>query len=202
MQNEQERRSALLLRVSCACVWGIFLICTVLIAVSWVARTFFDVWSLDRFLPSWTYMAIIIAWLGLAFFGCVATLALFIHALQSPEKKHLRPAVWHGLALFAMVGIPLMLLPVSKATPTAENMQNSNHIKQLNLALLNYASAHDGQLPPHRVGTEPDENGIYPHSWRVYLLPYMEQNWLYKQIRLDEPWDSEWNRQFHEQMPL
>jgi len=39
------------------------------------------------------------------------------------------------------------------------------------------------------------------HSWRVALLPYLEQAKLYEQIRRDEPWDSEWNRQFHNQCP-
>jgi prepilin-type processing-associated H-X9-DG protein len=32
-------------------------------------------------------------------------------------------------------------------------------------------------------------------------LPYIEQQGLYNQIRLDEPWDSEHNRQFHSEAP-
>jgi len=43
-----------------------------------------------------------------------------------------------------------------------------------------------------------DENGKPLHSWRVLLLPFLEQNVLYAQIRLNEPWDSEHNRQFHD----
>lgn len=41
------------------------------------------------------------------------------------------------------------------------------------------------------------------HSWTVQLLPYLgkEAEELYAKIRLDEPWDSEWNAQFHNQMP-
>jgi prepilin-type processing-associated H-X9-DG protein len=31
-------------------------------------------------------------------------------------------------------------------------------------------------------------------SWRVAILPYMEQRNLYKQFKLDEPWDSEHNK--------
>ena len=45
------------------------------------------------------------------------------------------------------------------------------------------------------------ENGTPLHSWRVLLLPFLDQNELYKSICLDEPWDSEHNMQFHSQMP-
>ena len=76
----------------------------------------------------------------------------------------------------------------------------------LHYALESYAKNHEGHLPPHRTGNIPDENGIYPHSWRVYLLPYVTSDSLnaslYKKIRLNEPWDSEWNRQFHQEIPL
>jgi hypothetical protein len=47
-----------------------------------------------------------------------------------------------------------------------------------------------------------DKKGKPLHSWRVLILPYIEQEALYNQIRLDEPWDSEHNRQFHDQMPM
>jgi len=38
-------------------------------------------------------------------------------------------------------------------------------------------------------------------SWRVYLLPYLDQNDLYRQFHLNEPWDSEHNRQLIARMP-
>jgi len=60
---------------------------------------------------------------------------------------------------------------------------------------------HHGDLPP---AYSTDEQGNPLHSWRVLILPYFEdQNILdlYNEIRLDEPWDSEWNSQFHERAP-
>ena len=39
------------------------------------------------------------------------------------------------------------------------------------------------------------------HSWRVELLPYLDQNDLYGQYRMNEPWDSENNKKVLEQMP-
>src|SRR2546421_12689862 len=38
-------------------------------------------------------------------------------------------------------------------------------------------------------------------SWRVLLLPYLEQDSLYKEFHLDEPWDSEHNKKLLARMP-
>lgn len=38
-------------------------------------------------------------------------------------------------------------------------------------------------------------------SWRVLILPYIEQDELYKEFRLDEPWDSEHNIRLLDRMP-
>ncbi|MHB9078993.1 MAG: DUF1559 family PulG-like putative transporter [Pirellulaceae bacterium] len=55
-----------------------------------------------------------------------------------------------------------------------------------------------GTLPPaYTVNAE----GQPLHSWRVLLLPYLGQQELYGKLRLDEPWDSEHNRQFQDAAP-
>jgi hypothetical protein len=38
-------------------------------------------------------------------------------------------------------------------------------------------------------------------SWRVAILPFVDQTALYDQFHLDEPWDSSHNSQFLDQMP-
>jgi hypothetical protein len=38
-------------------------------------------------------------------------------------------------------------------------------------------------------------------SWRVAILPFIEEGPLYKQFKLDEPWDSEHNKKLQEKMP-
>ena len=38
-------------------------------------------------------------------------------------------------------------------------------------------------------------------SWRVAILPYIDQHGLYKQFHLDEPWDSEHNKPLMAKMP-
>ena len=38
-----------------------------------------------------------------------------------------------------------------------------------------------------------DPNGKPLLSWRVQILPYIEEQQLYQDFHLDEPWDSEHN---------
>ncbi len=54
-------------------------------------------------------------------------------------------------------------------------------------------SFHDRQrcFPP---GTIVDPSGKPLLSWRVALLPHIEGESLYRQFKLDEPWDSEHNK--------
>ncbi len=61
----------------------------------------------------------------------------------------------------------------------------------------NYHSTY-GHFPP-AVVLGPD--GKTPHSWRIELLPYLEQNQLYQSYKMDEPWDSENNHKILAQMP-
>jgi hypothetical protein len=68
-----------------------------------------------------------------------------------------------------------------------------NSMRIIGLAMFNYHDAHKHFPPPYTV----DKNGKPLHSWRVLLLPYLEEGKLYQKIRLDEPWDSEHNKQFH-----
>src|SRR5207248_4615898 len=46
------------------------------------------------------------------------------------------------------------------------------------------------------------KDGKALYSWRVLLLPFMEEKELYEQFRLDEPWDSPHNRPLLARMPL
>src|SRR5436305_5428399 len=65
--------------------------------------------------------------------------------------------------------------------------QSTNNLKQIALAMHNYHS-NNGRFPPaYRAG----KGGKALLSWRVLILPYVEQEALYKEFRLDEPWDSE-----------
>lgn len=76
--------------------------------------------------------------------------------------------------------------------------QPRNNLKQLSLAMYCFAQANDGSLPPPAI-CSPDGKPLL--SWRVALLPYLEQQELYDHFRLNEPWDSPHNITLLPRMP-
>jgi hypothetical protein len=96
----------------------------------------------------------------------------------------------------AGIGVALLLPAVQASREAARRMQCSNHMKMIGLAIHNYHDATNSLPPLYTV----DANGKPLHSWRVLILPFIEQSALYEQIRRDEPWDSEHNRQFHDKI--
>jgi hypothetical protein len=60
-----------------------------------------------------------------------------------------------------------------------------------------YNDTHKHFPPPAVYGN----NGKPLLSWRVALLPYLGEQELYKQFKLDEPWDSAHNKKFLDKMP-
>ncbi|MHB8863243.1 MAG: DUF1559 family PulG-like putative transporter [Pirellulaceae bacterium] len=84
--------------------------------------------------------------------------------------------------------------PLRKADHRSKCM---DHLHQITLAMLIYERQHTTLPPAYTV----DATGKPLHSWRVLLLPYLGQEELYGQLRLDEPWDSEHNRRFHDTTP-
>jgi hypothetical protein len=84
-----------------------------------------------------------------------------------------------------------------EVTRLTEYRLAANNLKQAALAMQNF---HDsfGALPAAGIT---DKAGKPLLSWRVALLPYLEQGELYKQFKLDEPWDSDHNKKLLEKMP-
>jgi hypothetical protein len=85
----------------------------------------------------------------------------------------------------------------AEAAKTPENIQSRHNLRQIGIAFHNYEAAH-GHLPPAVVY---DKDGRPLYSWRVLLLPYLEQEPLFRAFRFDEPWDSPHNIQFARQTP-
>lgn len=83
------------------------------------------------------------------------------------------------------------------AAQKAESSVVKNHLKQLALAMHNYHDVNK-HFPPAAIR---DAQGRPLLSWRVMLLPYLDQNDLYQQFHLDEPWDSEHNKSLIAKMP-
>jgi hypothetical protein len=75
--------------------------------------------------------------------------------------------------------------------------QSANNLKQIALAFHNYHDTY-GSFPAAAIYSK---DGKPLLSWRVAILPYLEQDGLYRQFKLDEPWDSAHNKRLLERMP-
>jgi len=120
-------------------------------------------------------------------------------ASSSPEfaskKKPLHPLVSAVLVTGILVVLLAMLLPAIQAVrSTPHSTVCINQCRQIALAFLNYESA-NGHFPPAYIA---DENGKPMHSWRVLILPFMEQQALYDLYDMDEPWDGPNNSKLHD----
>lgn len=94
------------------------------------------------------------------------------------------------------IGAGLAIPAIGAARDAAQRNMATNQLKQIVLAAHNYADANRG-FPP--AFTAKDGKPLL--SWRVHLLPYLEENALYQEFHLDEPWDSEHNKKLVNRMP-
>lgn len=79
----------------------------------------------------------------------------------------------------------------------APRRMSQNNLKQIGLAMHTYHDVYNG-MPPAAIC---DKRGKRLLSWRVAILPYIEQQALYQEFKLDEPWDSEHNKKLIAKMP-
>lgn len=93
--------------------------------------------------------------------------------------------------------VALLLPAVQAAREAARRAQCTNNLKQIGLAMHNFHDSHNAF--PAQAITDADGNPLL--SWRVAILPFIEQQGLYQQFHLDEPWDSPHNRGLLAQMP-
>ncbi len=93
--------------------------------------------------------------------------------------------------------IALLLPAVQSAREAARRSQCVNNLKQIALAMHNYHAATNG-FPAAAIT---DKQGKPLLSWRVAILPYLDQQELYNKFKLDEPWDSPNNKPLIAEMP-
>ncbi len=114
-------------------------------------------------------------------------------------RKLLAPKTNQNQVVLELAGQPLLdqlKQPVDRARGAAKRVQSINNLKQLALAMHNYHDT-NGAFP----AAVHAKNGKPLLSWRVLVLPYLEEAPLFEQFHLDEPWDSEHNRKLIPRMP-
>jgi hypothetical protein len=79
----------------------------------------------------------------------------------------------------------------------AQRNQATNNLKQLGIAIHNFHDVHR-RFPAASVK---DEDGKPLLSWRVQLLPFIEQAPLFKKFHMDEAWDSPHNKELIKLIP-
>ncbi len=92
---------------------------------------------------------------------------------------------------------------LTAVSDVAKQRQSMNNLKQLGVAFHQYHNTHH-RLPAsaaERMNSEKQGKKVEPHSWRVAILPFIDQDALYQQYRFDEPWDSEHNSKLLDKMP-
>jgi RNA polymerase sigma factor (sigma-70 family) len=94
---------------------------------------------------------------------------------------------------------PKLDLEKVKAAVKAGNERRPVAQAMMQILLAMHAYHDDqGSLPPAALCDGKDKPLL---SWRVALLPYLDEEELYKAFKLDEPWDSENNKKLLDKMP-
>ena len=107
---------------------------------------------------------------------------------------------FEGVGNVGTIGVlaGLLLPAVQQAREAAQRMSASNQLRQCGLALLNYEFAYK-EFPPTAILDKKTQTPLL--SWRVAILPFIEEAELYQRFHLDEPWDSAHNIELLKEMP-
>jgi hypothetical protein len=100
------------------------------------------------------------------------------------------------LVLVSCIVVAIIVYALFDAREAARESACQGHLNQLFVAIHKYEFEH-GQLPPAFI-LGPD--GQPWHSWRVLLLPYLEEQSVYDRYRFDEPWNGPNNRKLADQI--
>jgi hypothetical protein len=118
------------------------------------------------------------------------------------DNKPLGWAITAGVLLVIMGCLVFAALQYGSQTVTqlAANRQRNTSMRNLEkiaAALNAYAADHGRYPPPVLYGP----GKVKLHSWRVLILPYLDEEELFDQFDLNKPWDDQSNIQLAYQMP-
>jgi len=114
-----------------------------------------------------------------------------------PRNREIGFTLIELLVVIAIIGILISLLvpAVQKVREAAARLQSVNNLKQIGIAMQSHHDTHfqfPAGYPSGAAGQTPPPVDAAPGwAWSSLLLPYLEQDSLFKQIRFDLPcWHS------------
>jgi len=110
-------------------------------------------------------------------------------ALTGPVEKNFRWTTTDKILTLEVDPEPLLAFAAGAAAPVAKQ-QKMNSLKQIGLAFHNYHHTH-GHMPP-RCFTDPAGKPL--QSWRLAILPFIEQQAVYEAFNLKETWNDPSNQ--------
>lgn len=125
------------------------------------------------------------------------------------------PPPQSGMSVFAIVAIvfgvllvvgvviigilaALLLPAIQHARGKAMEMQTRNQVKQIGIAVNSHEAMY-GEFPAASIREAKTDKPLL--SWRVEMLRFMDEEYLYQEFHRDEPWNSPHNLQLIERMP-
>lgn len=125
-------------------------------------------------------------------------LVLFAGSLGATVMGVVRRNYLIAFGPITLIFLIYLLLPDLSLPPeVVRRSACGSNLKQIGLALHNYFDQY-GSFPPPLVA---DEKGRPMHSWRVLILPFLEEQALYDQYDFSEPWDGPNNSLLAGKMP-
>jgi hypothetical protein len=115
----------------------------------------------------------------------------------------------HRVGLALLAGLAILPMSAGRAaddpepggkfpkTTRADRTRSANNLKMIGLSFHNFNDTFGG-IPAHAIC---DKAGKPLLSWRVAILPFIEEDKLFKEFKMDEPWDSKHNKKLLARMP-
>ena len=145
---------------------------------------------LERILPNYT-IAFVRGYAVLSFIVLSISTLVVLLRLQKRSTGSYALTIINALLLLGLF-IGLMLPAVPSAREAARRMGCAHNLKQLGLGI--HLSKDAGiDLSDAQNSNSPEVKGSPDVSWRVKLLPFIEQSHLKETYRPDQPWDSDAN---------
>lgn len=140
-------------------------------------------------------LSAVVIWSSMAAFGA-GGLVLAAIILAAVAYIRISRSMWRAAAVVCLAilcgfcVLSFVLYEGRHADEAFRRASCTNNLKEITLALGHYHELH-GCFPPAYIA---DADGKPMHSWRVLILPWLEQRPLYQQYNFDEPWEGPNNR--------